>query len=64
MKESAKGRFFENECARTDTVFLPISEVCDGTVSLYIFGDTMDNMPLDTMNSMLRIPWIPWISCH
>ena len=22
------------ECARTDTVFLPISEVCDGTVSL------------------------------
>ena len=26
-----------NECARTDTVFLPISEVCDGTVSLRIF---------------------------
>ena len=24
----------QNECARTDTVFLPISEVCDGTVSL------------------------------
>ena len=24
----------KNECARTDTVFLPISEVCDGTVSL------------------------------
>ena len=23
-----------NECARTDTVFLPISEVCNGTVSL------------------------------
>ena len=23
-----------NECARTDTVFLPISEVCDGMVSL------------------------------
>ena len=23
-----------NECARTDTVFLPISEVSDGTVSL------------------------------
>ena len=23
-----------NECARTDAVFLPISEVCDGTVSL------------------------------
>ena len=24
----------KNECARTDAVFLPISEVCDGTVSL------------------------------
>ena len=24
----------KNECARTDTVFLHISEVCDGTVSL------------------------------
>ena len=27
------------ECARTDTVFLPISEVCDGKVSL-MFLDT------------------------
>ena len=26
-----------NECATTDTVFLPISEVCDGTVSLVGF---------------------------
>ena len=25
----------KNECASTDTVFLPISEVCDGTVSLF-----------------------------
>ena len=24
----------KNKCARTDIVFLPISEVCDGTVSL------------------------------
>ena len=24
----------KNECARTDTVFLPISEVCDETASL------------------------------
>ena len=24
----------KNECARTDTVFLPISEVCNSTVSL------------------------------
>ena len=24
----------KNECGRTDTVFLPISEVCNGTVSL------------------------------
>ena len=23
-----------NECARTNTVFLPISEVCDGKISL------------------------------
>ena len=23
-----------NECAKTDTVSLPVSEVCDGTVSL------------------------------
>ena len=26
----------QNECARTETVFSPISEVCDGTVSLMI----------------------------
>ena len=39
------------ECARTDTVFLPISEVCDGTVSLSgtMFGlgcecGTVDNI--------------------
>ena len=24
----------KNKCARTDTVFLPISEACNGTVSL------------------------------
>ena len=24
----------KNECARTDNVFSPIAEVCDGTVSL------------------------------
>jgi hypothetical protein len=24
----------KNECAKTDNVFSPISEVCDGTVSL------------------------------
>ena len=24
----------KNECARTDTVFLPISEVCNGTGSV------------------------------
>ena len=24
----------KTECARTETVFIPISEVCDGTVSL------------------------------
>ena len=26
----------KNECARTDTVILPIYQVCDGTVSLSI----------------------------
>ena len=24
---------YKNECAMTDTVFLPLSEVCNGTVS-------------------------------
>jgi hypothetical protein len=24
----------KNECARTDTVFSPVSQVCNGTVSL------------------------------
>ena len=28
----------KNECARTDNVFSPISEVCDGTVSLTYIG--------------------------
>ena len=28
----------KNECARTETVFLPISEVCDGMVSLKVHG--------------------------
>ena len=27
----------KNECARADTVLLPISEVFDGTVSLILF---------------------------
>ena len=29
----------KNKCARTDHVFLPISEVCDGTVSLALTLD-------------------------
>ena len=29
-----------NKCARTDTVFLPISEVCNGTVSLTTMKET------------------------
>ena len=28
----------KNECARTDIVFLPISKVCNGTVSFGIIG--------------------------
>ena len=31
----------KNECARTDTVFLLIPEVCDGTVSLLAFSPFM-----------------------
>ena len=27
----------KNLCARTDNVFPPISEICDGTVSLWVF---------------------------
>ena len=40
-----KSRFTElalygstNQCGRTDTLFLPKSEVCDGTVSLVKIG--------------------------
>ena len=29
----------KNECPRNDTVFVPISDVCDGTVSLNDGGD-------------------------
>ena len=29
----------KNLCARTDNVFFPISEVCDGTVSLTEIGE-------------------------
>ena len=32
----------KNECARTDTIFLPISEVCDGKVSLWTSKETGD----------------------
>ena len=35
-----------NECARTDTVFLPISEVCEGTVSLERLSILPDLVPL------------------
>ena len=33
--------YTKNECARTDTVFLPISEVCNGTVSLSKLANTI-----------------------
>ena len=32
----------KNECARTDTVFLPISEVCNGKLSLTSLVKTTD----------------------
>ena len=34
----------KNECARTDTVFYPISEVCDGTVSLGLISGLIDGL--------------------
>ena len=39
----------KNECARTHTVFLPISEVCNGTVSL-IYD------PIDVSNLKVNQP--------
>ena len=46
-----------NLCAGTDTVFLPISEVCDGTVSLrhQIVGGI-----IDTENQNFRFLLEPW----
>ena len=34
----------KNECARTDTVFFPISEVSEGTVSLTVTIDAPQDM--------------------
>ena len=39
-----------NECARTDTVLLPISEVFDGTVSLKKFSNIIINMYYSYVN--------------
>ena len=45
----------QNLCARTDTVFLPISEVCDGMVSL---GENLWTQSLATL-------YLPdWLVCH
>ena len=33
----------KNECARTDNVFMPISEVCNGTISLDSFMDSLSH---------------------
>ena len=41
----------KNECARTETVFLLISEVCDGTVSLTGLQGFLTNFhPFDNLN--------------
>ena len=40
----------KNKCARTDTVFLLISEVCDGTVSLI---NNHVNIPIHLIKSCL-----------
>ena len=37
-----------NECVRTDTVFLPISEVCDGMVSLKGLGPRLIEVDPDS----------------
>ena len=36
----------KNECARTDNVFSPISEVCNGTVSLYFIHLEVKTRPI------------------
>ena len=37
----------KNECARTDNVFSPISEVCNITVSLYYYDNATHQLPLN-----------------
>ena len=44
----------KNECARTDAVFLPISEVCNDTVSLKTLQDHK-RMPLDQVIKLFFI---------
>ena len=42
----------KNECARTDNVYFPISEVCDGMVSLYQALPNPLKLLLDCMDCM------------
>ena len=49
----------KNECARTDTDFLPISEICDGTVSLFrIFK--MYSISMDILGILVQ--WWPYLN--
>ena len=51
----------KNEYARTDNVFSPISEVCDGTVSLTTFLKTETGPLADTYSYVdwQSLPWPP-----
>ena len=44
----------KDECARTDDVFSPISEVCDGTVSLIY--DFISNLLSDLISDFGKCP--------
>ena len=50
----------KKKCARTDTVFLPISEVCDSTVSLAL---TRDNYSQLIQLLQLETNIVSWANC-
>ena len=59
MKESAKGQFFENDCSRNNTVFLPISEVCNGKVSLAALVGWYEGHRKMTQRGHLALQYLP-----
>ena len=50
----------KKQCARTDTVFLTISEVCNGTVSLIDASMFLSLLALGTSVQVFKISWIPF----